>query len=157
MGTIVDNPPDPALYRRVLEAFPDAWIEDPGLTPATEPMLVPHRDRITWDAPIHSVADVRALPFAPRMLNVKPSRLGSLRALIALYDYCSSEQIGLYGGGQTEISVGRGQIQYLASLFHPGAPNDVAPGAYNVSPLPQGLPGSPLEPAPSPIGFRWDA
>jgi L-alanine-DL-glutamate epimerase-like enolase superfamily enzyme len=157
VGTIVDNPPDPALYRRVLEAFPDAWIEDPALTPETEPVLTPHHDRITWDAPIHSVADVRALPFAPRMLNVKPSRLGSLRELIELYDHCATEQIGLYGGGQTEISVGRGQIQYLASLFHPQAPNDVAPGAYNVSPLPQDLPGSPLEPAPSPIGFRWDA
>ena len=28
-GTIVDQPPDPVLYRRVVEAFPDAWIEDP--------------------------------------------------------------------------------------------------------------------------------
>lgn len=34
-GTVVDNPPDPALYRRVVEAFPDAWIEDPALTPET--------------------------------------------------------------------------------------------------------------------------
>jgi len=35
-GTVVDNPPDPELYRRVAQAFPDAWIEDPGLTPETE-------------------------------------------------------------------------------------------------------------------------
>src|SRR5581483_1055213 len=28
-GTVVDQPPDPVLYRRVAEAFPDAWIEDP--------------------------------------------------------------------------------------------------------------------------------
>ena len=35
-GTVVDNPPDPDLYRRVIEAFPDAWIEDPALTPETE-------------------------------------------------------------------------------------------------------------------------
>jgi hypothetical protein len=155
VGTVVDNPPDPALYRRVLEAFPDAWIEDPAITPETEPMLAPHRERITWDAPIHSVADVRALPFAPRMLNVKPSRIGSLRELIDLYDFCAAEQIGLYGGGQTEIGVGRGQIQYLASLFHPQATNDVAPARYNLSPLPAGLPSSPLEAAPSPTGFRW--
>ena len=90
-------------------------------------MLAPHRERITWDAPIHSVADVLALPFAPRMLNVKPSRFGDLRALLEFYDYCAAHQIGLYGGGQTELGVGRGQIQYLASLFHPDAPNDVAP------------------------------
>jgi hypothetical protein len=155
IGTSVDNPPDPELYGRVLNAFPEAWIEDPAIVPETERVLAPHHDRITWDAPIHCVDDVRELPFAPRMLNVKPSRLGSLRELIALYDYCATEQIGLYGGGQSEIGIGRGQIQYLASLFHPQAPNDVAPAGYNLSPLPQALPGSPLEPAPAPIGFRW--
>jgi L-alanine-DL-glutamate epimerase-like enolase superfamily enzyme len=156
-GTIVDNPPDPALYRRVLEAFPRAWIEDPALTPETEPMLTAHRERITWDAPIHTVDDVRALPFAPRMLNVKPSRLGGLRELFALYDHCAEHGIGLYGGGQTEIGPGRGQIQYLASLFHADAPNDVAPGGYNRTPLPESLPGSPLAPMPAEIGFAWDA
>ncbi len=41
-GTVVDNPPDPDLYRRVLEAFPDAWLEDPALTPETEAVLEPH-------------------------------------------------------------------------------------------------------------------
>ena len=34
---------------------------------------------------------------------------------------------GAYGGGQFELGPGRGQIQHLASLFHPDAPNDVAP------------------------------
>ena len=29
-GTVVDQPADPALYRRVIEALPDAWIEDPA-------------------------------------------------------------------------------------------------------------------------------
>jgi len=46
-GTIVDQPPDPVLYRRVVDAFPHAWIEDPALTGETEPILEPHRDRIT--------------------------------------------------------------------------------------------------------------
>ena len=32
VGTIVDQPVDPVLYRRVVEAFPEAWIEDPKLT-----------------------------------------------------------------------------------------------------------------------------
>ena len=154
-GSVVDNPADPALYRRVLEGFPEAWIEDPAFTPETEPMLTAHRERITWDVPIHSVEDVRGLPFAPRMLNVKPSRLGGLRELLSLYDYCAEGGIGLYGGGQSELGVGRGQIQYLASLFHPDSPNDVAPAAYNYNPLPPDLPGSPLAAAPAPIGFRW--
>jgi hypothetical protein len=154
-GTIVDNPADPDLYRRVLEGFPMAWIEDPAITPETGELLAPHHDRITWDAPIHSVADVEALSFAPKMLNVKPSRIGSLEGLFAFYGFCAEQQIALYGGGQTELGVGRGQIEYLASLFHADAPNDVAPAPYNVVPLPAGLPASPLVPAPSPIGFRW--
>ena len=47
------SPPDAALYRRVAEAFPEAWIEDPALTPETTSVLEPYRDRITWDAGIH--------------------------------------------------------------------------------------------------------
>ena len=154
-GTIVDNPADPDLYRRVVEAFGDAWIEDPKLTPETEPILLPHRERITWDAPIHSVADIQALPWPPRTINVKPSRLGGLRSLLDVYDHCAAHGIGCYGGGQSELSVGRGQIQYLASLFHPDAPNDVAPAGFNLPEPPGDLPSSPLPPAPAELGFRW--
>lgn len=154
-GTIVDNPADPELYRRVVEAFPRAWIEDPKLTSETEPILSPHRERITWDAPIHGVADIEALPFAPRALNIKPSRLGGLRSLLDAYDYCAAHDIAMYGGGQSELGVGRGQIQYLASLFHPDSPNDVAPAGYNLPEPPDDLPASPLAPAPAPSGFRW--
>ena len=154
-GTIVDNPADPALYRLVAEGFPEAWIEDPALTAETEPVLEPHRDRITWDAPIHSVADIESLPFPPRTINIKPSRFGTLRRLFDAYDYCAERGMGMYGGGQFELGVGRGQIQYLASLFHADMPNDVAPGSYNTSPLDPSLPESPLVPAAAPTGFRW--
>jgi L-alanine-DL-glutamate epimerase-like enolase superfamily enzyme len=157
-GTVVDNPTDPALYRRVVEAFPETWIEDPDVTdPEVDEILRPHRDRITWDAPIHSVADIEALPFAPRMVNVKPSRFGPLRSLCAAYDYCAEHDIGAYGGGQFELGPGRGQAQYLASLFHPDTPNDIAPGGYNDPDPAPGLPASPLPPTPAPTGFRWDA
>jgi L-alanine-DL-glutamate epimerase-like enolase superfamily enzyme len=154
-GTVVDQPPDPDLYSRVVRAFPDAWIEDPALEPETDAVLEPHRDRITWDAPIHSVADIDALPFAPRMVNIKPSRFGPLRELFAAYDYCEEHGIGAYGGGQFELGPGRGHIQYLASLFHPDTPNDVAPSDYNLHEPPPGLPVSPLEPRVEPVGFRW--
>ena len=154
-GTVVDQPADPRLYRAVVEAFPDAWIEDPKLNPETEDILAGEHDRITWDAIIHSVDDIAALPFPPRMVNLKPSRFGSLRSLCAAYDLCQEREIGAYGGGQFELGPGRGQIQYLASLFHPGAPNDVAPGGYNVPDPESGLPDSPLEPQPSATGFRW--
>ncbi|HEU0316563.1 MAG TPA: hypothetical protein VFR49_04490 [Solirubrobacteraceae bacterium] len=154
-GSIVDQPADPVLYRRVAEAFPEAWIEDPALTPETDAVLAPHRDRITWDAPIHGIADVEALPFPPRMVNIKPSRLGGLRSVLDAYDYSAARGIGNYGGGQFELGPGRGQIQYLASIFHPDTPNDIAPTGYNLPVPPAGLPPSPLEPAPSPVGFAW--
>jgi hypothetical protein len=54
-----------------------------------------------------------------------------------------------------ELGPGRGQIQYLASLFHPDGPNDVAPRAYNDPDPRPGLPASPLEAAPEDVGFRW--
>jgi hypothetical protein len=154
-GTPVDQPGDATLYARVAIAFPKAWLEDPDLNDGTSPVLEPHRDRITWDAPIHSVSDVTGLRFPPRMLNIKPSRFGSLRELFATYDYCAAKGIGMYGGGQFELGPGRGQIQYLASLFHPSTPNDVAPAVYNVTQPGPGLPQSPLQPSPSETGFRW--
>lgn len=154
-GSIVDQPADPVLYRRVAEAFPEAWIEDPALTPETDAVLAAHRERFSWDAPIHSIADIEALPYPPRMVNVKPSRLGGLRSLLDAYDYCAGRGIGNYGGGQFELGVGRGQNQYLASLFHADAPNDVAPTGFNLPDPPAGLPASPLAPAPAATGFRW--
>jgi hypothetical protein len=154
-GSIVDQAPDPVLYRRVAEAFPDAWIEDPALTPETDAALATHRERFSWDAQVHSVADIEALPYPPRMVNIKPSRLGGLRNLLDAFDYCAERGIGNYGGGQFELGVGRGQIQYLASIFHADAPNDVAPTGYNLPEPPAGLPQSPLAPVPSALGFRW--
>jgi L-alanine-DL-glutamate epimerase-like enolase superfamily enzyme len=154
-GSIVDQPADPVLYRRVVEAFPDAWIEDPALTEETDAVLANHRERFSWDAPIHSIEDIEALPYPPRMVNIKPSRLGGLRNLLDAFDYCAAHGIGNYGGGQFELGVGRGQIQYLASLFHADAPNDVAPSGFNLPEVTAGLLSSPLPPMPSATGFRW--
>ena len=150
-----ERTPPASLYRLVVEALPAAILEDPGLAdPEKAAILEPHRERVSWDAPIHSLADVDRLPFPPRVLNSKPSRLGSLRRLCELYDACRERGIALYGGGQFELGPGRGQIQYLASLFHPDAPNDVAPGGYNDPEPPPGLPRSPLHVVPDRAGFR---
>jgi L-alanine-DL-glutamate epimerase-like enolase superfamily enzyme len=154
-GTVVDNPADPVRYRLLAETFPDAWLEDPAINDETDPVLEPHRDRITWDAIIHSIGDIEALPFAPKMVNIKPSRFGGLPELFGAYDYCDERGIRAYGGGQYELGVGRGHIQYLASLFHPDTPNDVAPAGYNEAAPPDGLPSSPLKPQIAPVGFRW--
>jgi hypothetical protein len=155
-GTPVDVPTDPALYTRCAEGFPDAWLEDPDLTvPEADAALAPHRDRITWDAPIHGIADIQALSFRPRAINVKPSRIGTWRELLGTYEWCAERSILPYGGGQSELDVGRGQIQYLAALFHGDQPNDIAPRGYDWDDFqPTGLPPSPLDPALQPTGFR---
>ena len=149
--------PDAGLYRRVIGGLRDPWIEDPALEAGTADVLERHRDRITWDEPVHSVADIESMPWQSRMLNLKPSRFGSVRALFDTYDYCVAHGIGAYGGGMFEQGPGRGQLQYLASLFHPDAPNDVAPAGYNLPSPPADLPRSPLSPEPHPTGFRWGA
>jgi len=154
-GTPVDVETDPGLYRKLIDAFPDAWLEDPDVNDETRPILDPVADRVTWDAPIHSVADITSQPWPPKMVNIKPSRFGPLQALFAAYDHCDENGIGAYGGGQWELGPGRGHIQYLASLLHPDTPNDVAPSGYNTAGTEPGLPSSPLEPMPTETGFRW--
>ena len=154
-GTPVDVEIDADLYRMVAEAFPEAYLEDAWFDESTRPVLEPIWDRCTWDAPLHSLDDVKNLERKPKAINSKPSRFGSLAEILAVYEYCDAEGIEVYGGGQGELGVGREQIQYLASLFHPATPNDIAPSGYNDPAVPDGLPESPLEPRPAPAGFRW--
>ena len=159
-GTPVDVETDPELYAKLIADFPEAWLEDPDVTDETRPILDPVSARVTWDAPIHSIADIEAMPWSPpKTVNVKPSRFGPIRNLFATYDYCEQRGIGAYGGGQTELGPGRGQIQYLASIFHPDTPNDVAPSGYNdpAQATVPGLPSSPLAPSIDELGFRWVA
>ena len=152
---VEDVPALTALYERILEAFPDALIEDPHDLPEITELLQPHVDRVSYDAPIHSVEDIESTPIRAKTVNIKPSRAGSLKSLFELYAYCEANGIAMYGGGMGELGVGRGQVQLLASLFHGDSPNDVAPGGYNASDPPEGLPSSPLPPPAEPTGFRW--
>jgi hypothetical protein len=151
-GTVVDLEPDPVLYRNVVDLFPDVVIEDASLDGDCGDVLRGHEKRLSFDAPIHSAADVRALPVEPGWMNIKPSRFGTVERLLECIEYCDAESIRMYGGGQFELGVGRKQIQALASLFYPDGPNDVAPSEYNTGAPRGGLPQSPL-PAPSDIGF----
>jgi L-alanine-DL-glutamate epimerase-like enolase superfamily enzyme len=143
------------LYDRVLSAFPDAYLEDPHDLPEIAERLGDHVERVSYDAPIRSADDIGATPLAARAINVKPSRIGSLRELFEVYARCARDQRPMYGGGMGELGVGRGQIELLAALFHADAPNDVAPSPYNVDDPPGDLPASPLTPRPDVTGFRW--
>ena len=146
-----------ALYDHVLSAFPNAYLEDPHDLPEIAQRLTGHLDRVSYDAPIHDARDIGATPAAGRVVNVKPSRIGSLRALFEVYARCARERRPMYGGGMGELGVGRGQIELLAALFHADAPNDVAPSAYNEDDPPGDLPASPLAPRSEATGFRWAA
>lgn len=140
-----------AMYERVVAAFPEAILEDPH----AELMHLVDPARVSYDAPIHAVADLEAHPAT--IYNVKPSRVGRLEDLFALYRACEAAGHLLYGGGMGELGVGRGQVQLLASLFSADGPNDVAPPGFNALEPEAGLAPSPLPADAAPNGFRRTA
>jgi hypothetical protein len=153
-GSPVDNPPDPAQYRAVATTFPEAILEDPQFAGPARDALDGEEARFSYDAPIHSWADVEALPARPRYLNIKPSRFGSLGALLDCVERARAAGMVLYGGGQFELGVGREHIQALASLLYADGLNDVAPRDFHGAAHP-GAPRSPLEPLPQAPGFGF--
>jgi hypothetical protein len=161
-GSPVDNPADPIQYRAAAAAFPEAVLEDPTLTGPARDALDGEEGRFSFDAPIHSWAEVEATaerafagrPLRLRYLNIKPSRFGSVRALLDCVERAQAAGMELYGGGQFELGVGRDQIQALASLLYPAGPNDVAPRDYHGDAR-AGVPRSPLEPLAQEPGFGF--
>ena len=161
-GSAVENPPDPVQYAMVAKAFPDAVLEDPALEGPARAALDGREGRFSFDAPIHSWTDVEEITVrvfgshgaALRHLNIKPSRFGSVGALLYCVERAQAAGMELYGGGQFELGVGRDQIEALASLFYPGGPNDVAPREYHGEAT-SGVPRSPLEPLEQPAGFGF--
>ncbi len=141
------------MYERTVATFPDVIFEDPHDLPAVRDLLAPMADRVSYDAPITTVESIGATDLPVRIVNVKPCRVGRLDELSRLYDHCEANGILMYNGGMGELGVGRGQAQLMAALFHPDAPNDIAPSDYNLDDPPAGLPPSPLDPAPD-RGFR---
>ena len=161
-GSPVDNPPDPVQYRAAAAAFPDAILEDPILEGPARDALDGEEGRFSFDAPIHSWADVEAVsarafagrPQVLRHLNIKPSRFGSVSALLDCVERAQAAGMELYGGGQFELGVGRDQIQALASLLYPAGANDVAPRDFHGE-AHAGAPRSPLEPLAQAPGFGF--
>jgi hypothetical protein len=151
-GTAVDLVPSPELYRAIVEELPEAVIEDAWLEDGLREALAGAEDRLSFDAPVHSLSDLDELPLEPRWLNIKPSRFGTVRGLLETIEACEEREIKMYGGGQYELGPGRLQIQRLAGVFYPEGPNDVAPSAYNEGEPREGLPQSPL-PAREEPGF----
>ena len=101
-GTVVDQGADPELYRLVAESFPDAWIEDPRLTPETDEVL---RPTATASRGTRSSTGRRhrgaALPDAHGQRQAVRARAAAraARRLLLLRE----RGIGMYGGGQFEL------------------------------------------------------
>jgi L-alanine-DL-glutamate epimerase-like enolase superfamily enzyme len=147
-----DDPP--AFSAAVAAAFPDVVIEDPMIGPAMAPVIADNAHRMSFDAPVHSLADLLRLP-QTGWCNIKPSRFGTTARLLECVDHCERAGIRMYGGGQFELGPGRRQIQAIAATLSPDGPNDVAPGGYNSAHPDDGLPSSPLGVA-SGIGLDGD-
>src|SRR4051795_6128930 len=114
-GTPVDVEPDPKLYRNVVEIFRDVVIEDASLDGECGEALRGQEARLSFDAPIHSADDVRALAIRPGWMNIKPSRFGTVERVVEWIAHCTAHGILLYGGGHFVLDVGRRLIQALAS------------------------------------------
>jgi L-alanine-DL-glutamate epimerase-like enolase superfamily enzyme len=112
-------------HERAHRAVPDALIEDPG--PCAERWPESLRDRVSVDAPIISADALSRLPAHPAAVNLKPARMGGVLAVLECAERCAREHIGMYIGGMFEVDVGRTQLQALAGVLCPDAPNDVAP------------------------------
>jgi hypothetical protein len=153
--TDVDGSADPEFYREIAGAFPEAILEDAKVTPETRPVLEPERDRLSWDYPITGLESVRELPFEPSVLNVKPSRFGTVESVLDTVEWALDEGITLYAGGQFELGVGRRHGQALASLCYPDAPNDISPTGYHGTEPDPDAPTSPIEPPAEPRGI-WE-
>ncbi len=149
-GTPVDVETDPELYGKLIEAFPEAWLEDPDVSDETKPILDPVADRVTWDArdPLgrrhqvsaldaedgqHQALAFRAAARALRRRTTTARRTGSAPTAAAS---------GSWGPvAATSSTSPRSSI--------PDTPNDVAPSGYNTAGTEPGLPSSPLEPMPT--------
>jgi L-alanine-DL-glutamate epimerase-like enolase superfamily enzyme len=114
---------------------PAALIEDPA--PAAGPWSASLRQRLAADASVTSAADIDRLPIRPAAVNLKPARMGGALETLAAAARCAALGVAVYMGGMFEVGPGRLQVQTLAALLCPDAPNDVAPIALSDRPAPR--------------------
>ena len=136
-----------ALYELLIEAFPDALLEDPHDLPEITPLVEPHAARVSYDAPIHTVADLDAVPSPPGPST--SSRAGSASSAISSSSTPPARTRGLamYGGGMGELGVARGQIQLLAVALPPRRAQRHRPARLQRARPRRRAPGQPAGPA----------
>ena len=153
-GTPVDEQTDPVLYRGVRpRRFPK-----PGSRIPTSPTRPPP----SWSPTVtaspgtrRSIRSPTSRPSrSPKMVNIKPSRFGALRASVRGLRLLRARGHRRLRRRAMGARLGRGHIQYLASLFHPDTPNDMAPTG-TTSPTRRGPPDHPARSRAAETGFRW--
>jgi len=112
-------------HERAHRVLPDALIEDPCWDAA--PWSNGVTRRLAADAPLTGAEEVHRLPVRPAAANIKPARMGGVLEALAGVAACQKLGIAVYLGGMFEVDIGRRQLQALAALLCPDAPNDVAP------------------------------
>lgn len=165
-GDWIDNDYTPALYAVVGDLLDSALIEDARIDDdVLDALDEAALGRLAWDYPITAPQDVPGLDgstarfsdLRPGAINIKPSRFGSLERLLGTIALCDDAGIPCYSGGQFELGIGRTQVQAIASLCYPDAPNDCAPVLFHgATPADVDLPLGPV-PVPEHVGFGWDA
>jgi hypothetical protein len=166
-GDWADNDYPPTLYAAVGTGLPHALIEDAKLDhEALDALDEDALQRLAWDYPITAPEDVPGLEgstatfsdLRPAAINIKPSRFGSLERMLGTIALCDREGIPCYAGGQYELGIGRTQVQAIASLCFPDAPNDCAPVMFHAAtPESDDVPLGRVEPPTDGVGYGWDA
>ena len=116
-----------AEHERAHRLVPAALLEDP--LPGATRWSAALRSRLSLDAAVRSTVALGEIGAAdrPAAVNVKPARIGSVLEALDVVVACAARGIDVYFGGMFELGVGRAQLQTLAALLCPDAPNDVAP------------------------------
>jgi O-succinylbenzoate synthase len=105
---------------------PDAWEASAALARSIE-------TPICLDESIDGVpAAVRALETeAAGIINVKPARVGGLRAAVAVHDAAAERGAPVWCGGMLESAIGRSAALAIATLPGMSLPADLAPSGRN--------------------------
>ena len=141
---------DLAQVRLAHAWLPDAWLEDPPLEAAALDPRGSWRARLSLDGAVRAAADLDDPAVPPAAVNVKAPRVGGWLEALRCMETCRRRGWQAYVGGMFEVGVGRDQARVLASLWSPGAWNDLAPVLRAPG---EPRPASPLPPAGDFTGF----
>ena len=152
-GTPVDVETDPELYAKLIEAFPEAWLEDPDVTDETRPLLDPvsragHLGRADPLDRRHRGDAVVAAEDGQRQALALRRPMRNLFADLRLLRGARHRRLRRRPVGARRRAAARSSTSPRSSI--PTPPTTSPPAATTTPSRPPGLPTSPLEPALEP-------